>query len=82
MYASRIRGGADAPRPSRSDAEVVNRSEEAMWHDGIVDWIILGSGYVLAVGLFAWLGGVARAGEAIRNWGRESTTNRTAGHRL
>lgn len=45
-----------------------------MWRDGIVDWIVLGSGYVLALGLFAWLGGVARAGEAIRSWGRWAST--------
>ena len=44
-----------------------------MWHDGIVDWILIGSGYALALGLFAWLGGIARAGEAIRRWGRAAS---------
>jgi hypothetical protein len=34
--------------------------------------MILGSGYVLALGLFYWLGGFRRAGEAISSWGRSS----------
>lgn len=48
------------------------RMEAAMWREGIVDWIVLGSGYLLALGLFAWLGGFAcaatgsNAGEACR----------------
>lgn len=45
-----------------------------MWRDGIVDWIVLGSGYLLALGLFAWLGGFGRAGDAIRQWGRWTST--------
>lgn len=45
-----------------------------MWHAGIGDWIILGSGYLLALGFFAWLGGIARAAEAIRSWGRWAST--------
>jgi len=54
-----------------------------MWRNGIVDWIVLGSGYLLALGLFAWLGGVARAGEAIRGWGRAaSRSDETAHHPL
>ena len=40
-----------------------------MWHSGFVDWFVLGSGYLLALGLFSWLGGIGRAGEAIRRWG-------------
>ena len=40
-----------------------------MWSDGFIDLLILGSGYVLALLLFSWLGGFARAGEAIRRWG-------------
>ena len=40
-----------------------------MWHEGIIDWLVLGSGYLLALGLFYWLGGIRRAGEAIRGWG-------------
>ena len=44
-----------------------------MWPGGFADWIVLGSGYVLALGLFAWLGGIQRAGEAIRDWSRSST---------
>lgn len=44
-----------------------------MWPGGAADWIILASGYALALGLFYWLGGIQRAGEAIRNWGNSST---------
>lgn len=47
-----------------------------MWSDGLTDWIVLASGYVLAVGLFHWLGGVERAAEAMRRWGRSSATPR------
>lgn len=50
-----------------------------MWRDGLTGWIVLGSGYVLAVGFFTWLGGVERAGEAIRRWG--SASSRSAGRR-
>jgi hypothetical protein len=53
-----------------------------MWRNGIVDWIVLGSGYALALGLFAWLGGIARAGEAIRRWGRAASQDDVARHRL
>jgi hypothetical protein len=51
-----------------------------MWRNGIVDWIVIGSGYLLAFGLFAWLGGIARAGEAIRRWGRATSRNDDAAH--
>ena len=44
-----------------------------MWPGGVVDWIILASGYVLALGLFFWLGGFESAGRAISSWGRSST---------
>jgi hypothetical protein len=54
--------------------------EAAMWRNGIADWIVLGSGYLLALGLFAWLGGIARAGEAIRRWGRATSRNDDAAH--
>jgi hypothetical protein len=43
-----------------------------MWSGGVLDWIVVGSGYVLALGLFYWLGGIERAGEAMRRWGRAS----------
>jgi hypothetical protein len=55
--------------------------EAAMWREGIVDWIVLGSGYLLALGLFAWLGGFARAATAIKRWGSLSTRE-DAAHRL
>ncbi len=44
-----------------------------MWPGGFTDWIVLASGYLLALGLFYWLGGIRRAGAAIRSWGRAST---------
>jgi hypothetical protein len=43
-----------------------------MWRDGWIDWVLLASGYLLALGLFYWLGGIDRAGEAIRRWGRSA----------
>ena len=52
-----------------------------MWSEGIVDWIVLGSGYLLALGLFAWLGGFARAATVIKHWG-SSSTREDAAHRL
>jgi hypothetical protein len=65
---------ADGGPPPDGDAVLVQREKEvAMLPGGFADWIVLGSGYVLALGLFAWLGGIQRAGEAIRNWGRSST---------
>ena len=50
-----------------------------MWPGGTADWIILGSGYVLALGLFYWLGGFHRAGEAIKGWGTSTTRVRLRG---
>ena len=47
-----------------------------MWTGGLIDWVILGSGYVLAAALFYLLGGLERAGEAIRRWGRSTTIQR------
>lgn len=44
-----------------------------MWHGGFLDWIILGSGYLLALGLFYWLGGVGRAGEVFKRWGSSTS---------
>lgn len=70
----RVRVATDAARTDYGEARSVNESEAAMWRDGIVDWIVLGSGYLLALGLFAWLGGVSRAGDAIRQWGRWTST--------
>ena len=69
-----MRVATDAARTFNGDARSVNGSEAAMWRDGIVDWIVLGSGYLLALGLFAWLGGVSRAGDEIRQWGRWTST--------
>jgi hypothetical protein len=43
-----------------------------MWSEELTDWILIVSGWVLAIGFFSWLGGVERAGEAIRHWGRSS----------
>ena len=60
----------------------VNGLEAVMWREGIVDWIVLGSGYLLALGLFARHGGFTRAGEAIRRWGRSASTREDAAHRL
>ena len=48
-----------------------------MWSGGVADWVVLASGYVLALGLFYWLGGIQRAGEAIRGWGSRSSARGT-----
>ena len=44
-----------------------------MWTGGLTDWVILCSGYILAATLFYLLGGLERAGEAIRRWGRSAS---------
>jgi hypothetical protein len=46
----------------------------AMSSGDVTEWVVLVSGYVLAIGLFYWLGGAGRAAEAIRRWGSASTT--------
>jgi hypothetical protein len=33
-------------------------------------WLALGALYLLVIGLFRWLGGVAAAADAIARWGR------------
>ena len=50
--------------------------------DGIVGWVVLVSGYLLAFGLFAWLGGLRRAGDAIRTWGQRATQDVHAGRQV
>ena len=37
----------------------------SMW-----DWIWIAALYVLGLGLFRWLGGIAAAADAIASWGR------------
>jgi hypothetical protein len=39
-------------------------------------WIIVGSLYLLGMGLFALLGGLASAGEAFRQWGESHAAKR------
>jgi hypothetical protein len=48
-----------------------------MWANGLLDWMILGSGYVLALVVFSLLGGVPRAGEAFQRWGKRTTSRGT-----
>ena len=50
-----------------------------MWQDGI-GWVLIGLGYLLALGLFTWLGGFARAAEAFRSWGRAASRDDAPGH--
>ena len=47
-----------------------------MWRDGLFDWIVLGSGYLLSLGLFYWLGGIPRAAEVIKRWAGRSAAGR------
>jgi hypothetical protein len=35
-------------------------------------WLLIGALYVLGIGFFRWLGGVASAGDAIARWGRST----------
>lgn len=42
----------------------------------MLNWIWIPALYVLAFGLFAWLGGIAAAGDAIARWGRETAERR------
>ncbi len=39
-------------------------------------WIGIGVLYVLGIGFFRWLGGVAAAGDAIARWGRATAEHR------
>ena len=42
----------------------------------MLSWIWIPALYVLAFGLFGWLGGIAAAGDAIARWGRETAERR------
>jgi hypothetical protein len=42
----------------------------------MLSWIWVPALYVLAFGLFAWLGGISAAGDAIARWGRETAERR------
>jgi hypothetical protein len=33
-------------------------------------WIVAVGLYLLSIGLFRWLGGIAAAGDAVQRWGR------------
>ncbi|HKI91837.1 MAG TPA: hypothetical protein VJ986_06020 [Gaiellaceae bacterium] len=44
-----------------------------------MSWILIGVLYVLGMGFFRWLGGVAAAADAISRWGR-STARRQHAH--
>jgi hypothetical protein len=39
-------------------------------------WILTGALYALGMGLFAILGGLGAAGDALRDWGRTSCARR------
>jgi hypothetical protein len=42
----------------------------------VTGWIVTGVLYVLGMGFFALVGGVAAAGDAIRHWGAASADRR------
>jgi hypothetical protein len=50
-----------------------------MWDYGSFDWVILGSGYLLALALFSRLGGFARAAQVFRRWGKSNSAGGTHG---
>jgi hypothetical protein len=42
------------------------------------DWIVVAALYLFGMGVFRLLGGIGAASEALRKWGRASSTDRTA----
>jgi hypothetical protein len=42
------------------------------------EWIVAVVLYVVGIGVFRWLGGVAAAGDALREWGRAAAAPRKA----
>ncbi len=42
----------------------------------MLGWIVIGVLYVLGIGFFRWLGGIASASDAIANWGRSTAERR------
>jgi hypothetical protein len=42
----------------------------------MLSWIWVPALYVLVFALFAWLGGIPAAGDAIAGWGRETAERR------
>ncbi len=47
-----------------------------MWTDGWLDWVVLLSGYVLALAIFRFLGGFPAAGDAFRSWSKAYSSRR------
>jgi hypothetical protein len=45
---------------------------------GVLEWILVGSGYAVGLLFFQLLGGIGAAGRAIEQWGRESSQRRLA----
>ena len=45
----------------------------------MIGWIVIGVLYVIGVGFFHWLGGIASAGDAIAEWGRSTADRRGRG---
>lgn len=52
-----------------------------MWDEGLIGWLVLASGYLLALGFFYWLGGFGRAANVIRQWGSSSVQRQDAQRR-
>jgi hypothetical protein len=42
----------------------------------MVGWIAIGLVYMLAMGLFCWLGGISAAGDALSRWGCAAAARR------
>jgi hypothetical protein len=60
------------PRASAVATVVETTKEAAMSSGDLTVWLVLVSGYALAIGVFYWLGGAGRAAQAIRRWGSMS----------
>src|SRR6185437_11972235 len=61
-------------RPGSAASYAPNRALATL--ECMLDWIWVPALYVLAFGLFAWLGGITAAGDAIARWGRETAERR------
>jgi hypothetical protein len=62
------------PRAAAAATVEETTKEAAMSSGDLTGWIVLVSGYVLALALFYWLGGAGRAAEAFRRWGSASSS--------
>ena len=75
-HGSRGRDWGQTPVMSCSDIEILRAV--TIWRsirlEAMEDWIIIAILYAFGIGFFRLLGGMNAAGEALRRWGRASST--------